>query len=92
MASRRIDRGAEIRCHMRDPNGYMIEVSQATGVLEGKLAKKRQKIYPAKAAGQIRISRSRRSAIFRLSPGTHRKYPFGTGRKREQLQVRPLLP
>ena len=36
-----IDRGAEIRCYMRDPDGYMIEVGQATGLLEGRLAKKR---------------------------------------------------
>ena len=35
-----IDRGAEIRCDMRDPDGYMIEVGQATGVLHGELAEK----------------------------------------------------
>ena len=29
-----IDRGAEIRCYMRDPDGYLIEVGQATGILE----------------------------------------------------------
>jgi len=34
-----IDRGAEIRCYMRDPDGYLIEVGQATGLREGKLAK-----------------------------------------------------
>lgn len=28
-----IDRGAEIRCYMRDPDGHLIEVGQATGVL-----------------------------------------------------------
>ena len=28
------DRGAEIRCYMRDPDGHLIEVGQATGVLE----------------------------------------------------------
>ncbi|MBV8490106.1 MAG: VOC family protein [Candidatus Eremiobacteraeota bacterium] len=33
-----IDRGAEIRCYMRDPDGYLIEVGQATGLLQGKLA------------------------------------------------------
>jgi predicted enzyme related to lactoylglutathione lyase len=27
-----IDRGAEIRCYMRDPDGHLIEVGQATGV------------------------------------------------------------
>ena len=28
-----IDRGAEIRCYMRDPDGHLIEVGQATGAL-----------------------------------------------------------
>jgi catechol 2,3-dioxygenase-like lactoylglutathione lyase family enzyme len=41
-----IDRGAEIRCYMRDPDGYMIEVGQATGLLEGTLAKKRPEDLP----------------------------------------------
>jgi catechol 2,3-dioxygenase-like lactoylglutathione lyase family enzyme len=41
-----IDRGAEIRCYMRDPDGYLIEVGQATGMLEGKLAKKRPEDLP----------------------------------------------
>ena len=36
-----IDRGAEVRCYMRDPDGYLIEVGQATGMLEGRFAKKR---------------------------------------------------
>ena len=27
------DRGAEIRCYMRDPDGYLIEVGQTTGLL-----------------------------------------------------------
>jgi catechol 2,3-dioxygenase-like lactoylglutathione lyase family enzyme len=30
-----IDRGREIRCYMKDPDGYLIEVGQATGVLSG---------------------------------------------------------
>lgn len=34
-----IDREAELRCYMRDPDGYLIEVGQATGLLEGILAK-----------------------------------------------------
>ena len=29
-----IDRGAEIRCYIRDPDGHFIEVGQSTGVLE----------------------------------------------------------
>lgn len=41
-----IDRGAEIRCYMRDPDGYLIEVGQATGVLEGKLAEIRPEDPP----------------------------------------------
>jgi catechol 2,3-dioxygenase-like lactoylglutathione lyase family enzyme len=30
-----IDCGAEIRCYVRDPDGYLIEVGQATGLLQG---------------------------------------------------------
>ena len=41
-----IDRGAEIRCYLRDPDGYMIEVGQSTGLLKGKLAKKRPEDLP----------------------------------------------
>ena len=41
-----IDRGAEIRCYMRDPDGYLIEVDQATGALHGQLAKKRPEDLP----------------------------------------------
>src|SRR5271166_1995128 len=33
-----IDRGAEIRCYLRDPDGYLIEVGQATGLLAGDMA------------------------------------------------------
>ena len=29
-----IDRGAETRCYMRDPDGYIIEVGEATGILK----------------------------------------------------------
>jgi hypothetical protein len=41
-----IDRGAEIRCYRRDPDGNQIEVGQATGLLEGRLAKKRPEDLP----------------------------------------------
>jgi catechol 2,3-dioxygenase-like lactoylglutathione lyase family enzyme len=41
-----IDRGAEIRCYMRDPDGYMIEVGQSTGLLDGRLAEKRPEDLP----------------------------------------------
>jgi catechol 2,3-dioxygenase-like lactoylglutathione lyase family enzyme len=33
-----LDRKAEIRCYMRDPDGYLIEVGQATGMLKGVFA------------------------------------------------------
>jgi hypothetical protein len=41
-----IDRGAEIRCYLRDPDGYLIEVGQSTGLLHGKLAAKRPEDLP----------------------------------------------
>jgi len=41
-----IDREAEIRCYMRDPDGYLIEVGQATGILHGIHAKKRPEDLP----------------------------------------------
>ena len=34
------DRKAEIRCYLRDPDGYLIEIGQATGMLEGVFADK----------------------------------------------------
>ena len=33
-----VDRKAELRCYLRDPDGYLIEVGQATGMLEGVFA------------------------------------------------------
>ena len=41
-----IDRGAEIRCYLRDPDGYLIEVGQSTGLVHGKLAVKRPEDLP----------------------------------------------
>ena len=41
-----IDREGEIRCYMRDPDGYLIEVGQSTGLLQGKLAAKRPEDLP----------------------------------------------
>jgi predicted lactoylglutathione lyase len=41
-----IDRGTEIRCYMRDPDGYLIEVGQSTGLLHGDLAAKRPEDLP----------------------------------------------
>ncbi len=29
------DRGAELRCYLRDPDGYLIEIGQTTGLLHG---------------------------------------------------------
>ncbi len=33
-----IDRTAEIRCYLRDPDGYLIEIGQSTGLLRGRRA------------------------------------------------------
>ena len=41
-----IDRGAEIRCYVRDPDGYLIEVGQSTGLLHGQFAAKRPEDLP----------------------------------------------
>jgi hypothetical protein len=41
-----IDRRAAFRCYMRDPDGYVIEVGQATGALHGHLAEKRPEDLP----------------------------------------------
>jgi predicted enzyme related to lactoylglutathione lyase len=41
-----INRGAEIRCYMRDPDGYLIEVGQSTGLLHGEFAAKRPEDLP----------------------------------------------
>jgi len=30
-----LDRKAELRCYLRDPDGYLIEIGQATGMLDG---------------------------------------------------------
>ena len=36
-----LDRKAEIRCYLRDPDGYLIEIGQATGMLHGIYADRR---------------------------------------------------
>jgi catechol 2,3-dioxygenase-like lactoylglutathione lyase family enzyme len=36
-----LDRKAEIRCYLRDPDGHIIEIGQATGMLHGILADRR---------------------------------------------------
>ena len=41
-----IDRGAETRCYLRDPDGYLIEVGQSTGLLHGQHAAKRPEDLP----------------------------------------------
>jgi catechol 2,3-dioxygenase-like lactoylglutathione lyase family enzyme len=41
-----IDRGSEIRCYMPDPDGHLIELGQASGLLRGALAKKRLAAAP----------------------------------------------
>jgi catechol 2,3-dioxygenase-like lactoylglutathione lyase family enzyme len=30
-----IDRTSELRCYLRDPDGYLIEVGQSTGLVRG---------------------------------------------------------
>ena len=42
-----IDREAEIRCYLRDPDGYLIEVGQSTGLRRGKRAAKRPENLPS---------------------------------------------
>ena len=37
---------SELRCYMRDPDGYLIEVGQATGILHGQRAAKRPDDLP----------------------------------------------
>ncbi|MGC5167857.1 VOC family protein [Luteimicrobium sp. DT211] len=41
-----LDRGAELRCYLRDPDGYLIEVGQSTGLLRGEHAAKRPEDLP----------------------------------------------
>ncbi|HEU5416067.1 MAG TPA: VOC family protein [Streptosporangiaceae bacterium] len=41
-----IDRGAEIRCYIRDPDGYLIEVGESTGLLHGQHAARRAEDLP----------------------------------------------
>jgi catechol 2,3-dioxygenase-like lactoylglutathione lyase family enzyme len=36
-----IDRKAEIRCYLRDPDDYLIEIGQATGMVHGVFAERR---------------------------------------------------
>ena len=54
-----IDRGAEIRCYMRDPDGYLIEIGQSTGLLQGHLAAKRPEDLPAELCHQPRTPASK---------------------------------
>ena len=42
-----LDRGAEVRCYMRDPDGYLIEVGQSTGLLVGQQAEIRPEDLPS---------------------------------------------
>jgi catechol 2,3-dioxygenase-like lactoylglutathione lyase family enzyme len=41
-----INRGAEIRCYLRDPDGYLIEVGQSTGLLHGQRDVRRPEDLP----------------------------------------------
>lgn len=42
-----LDRKAELRCYLRDPDGYLIEIGQATGMLEGVFADRPEDDSPA---------------------------------------------
>ena len=46
LSRRRSTAERKIRCYMRDPDGYLIEVGQSTGLLHGKLAAKRPEDLP----------------------------------------------
>ncbi|WP_040834887.1 VOC family protein [Nocardia brevicatena] len=35
-----VDRKAELRCYLRDPDGYLVEIGQATGMLRGIFAER----------------------------------------------------
>ena len=35
-----LDRRAELRCYLRDPDGYLIEIGEATGMLHGLFAQR----------------------------------------------------
>jgi hypothetical protein len=72
-----IDRGAEIRCYMRDPDGYMIEVGQATGVLHGELAKKRPEDLPGKTRRDHEACRQRPQTSLRRERSPRRRVELG---------------
>jgi hypothetical protein len=73
--TRPIHRGAEIRCYMRDPDGYMIEVGQSTGLLKGDSPRSGRKICPANATGQngARADAPSRSVAPRASASVRRQ-------------------
>src|SRR6266567_7975766 len=56
-----IDRGAGIRCYMLDPDGYLIEVGQSTGLLHGDSPLSARRIsrsefcYPCTARLMVRL-------------------------------------
>jgi hypothetical protein len=52
-----LDRKAEIRCYLRDPDGYLIEIGQATGMLRGIYADR----HAEDSSGKSKCSFPRRS-------------------------------
>ena len=63
-----------IRCYMRDPDGYLIEVGQATGLLSGHLASRRPEDLPGslpEARCLLRRSASERSLIGQSNRSNH---------------------
>ena len=77
-----IDRGAEIRCYMRDPDGYMIEVGQSTGLLAASSRRSARKTYPVRGHRGVHCTTRPRcpQLIGRRRRGcTAERYPEGPG-------------
>ena len=65
-----IDRGAEIRCYMRDPDGYLIEVGQSTGLLKGSSPRSGPRICQARQRRMASVKASPRSTRSRRRAGS----------------------
>jgi catechol 2,3-dioxygenase-like lactoylglutathione lyase family enzyme len=60
-----IDRGPEIRCYMRDPDGYLIEVGQSTRLLERGGNLRNQKEEPDER-GRVGVFAARKRGLHRV--------------------------
>ena len=86
-----IDRGAEIRCYMRDPDGYLIEVGQATGSARGQTrqeAARRPAGLGSKRGGECTMSLSRYGK--RADLIVHEQEPFNAESGLAALAEGPL--